>query len=69
MAGMPNKAILDRSRERVSQFSRYQKRAFLKAFGSERMEQEESAPLRSRILPRNKRRAKIQWTLSGLHTR
>ena len=66
---MPNKARAIRTRERVNQFSRYQKRAFLKAFGSEHMAQDESSAVRARTLPRSERRANIRWTLSALHTR
>jgi hypothetical protein len=66
---MRNKAISDRTRERVTQFSRYQKRAFLKAFGSERLDRKESSVVRASTLPRNERRAQIRWTLSALHTR
>lgn len=66
---MPSNAIVSRTRERVNQFSRYQKRAFLKAFGSERMEHDESSAVPARTLSRSERRANIRWTLSALHTR
>ena len=66
---MPNKSISDRTRERVTQFSRYQKRAFLKAFGSERLDRNEYSAVRASTLPRNERRARIRWTLGALHTR
>jgi hypothetical protein len=66
---MPNKAIPGRTRERVSQFSRYQKRAFLKAFGSEQLDRNESSAVRASTLPRKERRARIRWTLSAIHSR
>jgi hypothetical protein len=66
---MRNKAISSRARERVNQFSRYQKRAFLRAFGSEQMDRNESSAVRVSTLPRNERRTRIRWTLSALHTR
>jgi hypothetical protein len=70
LVGMPDKAVSDWPRERLRRFSRFQKRAFLKAFGSEQMEQDESAPLPSRSTTRNEARAKVQWrTLSSTHAR
>jgi hypothetical protein len=66
---MPNKAISGRARERVNQFSRYQKRAFLKAFGSEQLERSESSAERASAMPRNERRTRIRWTLTALHSR
>jgi hypothetical protein len=66
---MRNKALSGLTRERVNQFSRYQKRAFLKAFGSEQLDPSESSTVRASAPPRDERRARIRWTLTALHSR